>query len=247
MKNKVLLSMMAALMTAAMLTACGGDKEAKAPAASTTEEAAPETEEKTEEADTSAEEETDAAADGDMVSDEVFEILQDNYALLVEAHDAVAEAYNSDEIAANADIEDAMNQAYDIILEMGEVTQENITESDAIELNDAMADILEVLSMVVDGMEVTEGGAEMVSDETFAAVQENYEDLTIVYNIVADAYNNGDVKDADIEDAMNQAREIIEEMGTILQDNLTEEDAENLVDLMVQIVEVLGVVADSVG
>ena len=90
-----------------MLTACGGGSEE-----ASTDTAAEEVAEDTAE---------DSAADG-MCSDETFSALQDNYASMVEAYNAVKDLYESDEIEADASIEDTMNQAADVINEMGEIS-----------------------------------------------------------------------------------------------------------------------------
>jgi len=93
----------------------------------------------------------DSTEDG-VVSDETFAVLQENYAALTEAYNAVAELYNDDSIEANADVENALNQAYDIIEKMGTIEQTSITEADAEALNDAMVVILEVLDAAIDAM-----------------------------------------------------------------------------------------------
>lgn len=90
-----------------MLTACGGGSEE-----TSTDTAAEEVAEDTAE---------DSAADG-MCSDETFSALQDNYASMVEAYNAVKDLYESDEIEADDSIEDVMNQAADVINEMGEIS-----------------------------------------------------------------------------------------------------------------------------
>lgn len=84
-----------------MLTACGGGSEE-----TSTDTAA---EEVVEEEDTAE----DSAAD-EMCSDETFSALQDNYASMVEAYNAVKDLYESDEIEADDSIEDVMNQAADV-------------------------------------------------------------------------------------------------------------------------------------
>ena len=66
--------------------------------------------------------------------------------------DVVYDAYMSDEIEQNDDIEDALNQTADIINEMGEISQDTITEADAEALNDSMLTLLDVLDAVVDAM-----------------------------------------------------------------------------------------------
>lgn len=254
MKKRVLAVMMGAVMTATVLTACGGDKrgEAAEPVIQTTstEEAAPAEEAAPVEEETAAEEteQTEETAT-EMVSDETFAQLQDNFELMSECYDQVLDLYSDDEIKANADIEAAMLLAADVIDQMGEITQESITEEDAETLNDAMVDILEGLSDLVDGMIIENGlDTEVVSDETFAELQENYTAMTEAYNAVAEAYNSDAVAaDADIEAAMNEAAEIIEQMGELEQETLTESDAEDLNEAMLGILEALEIIVNAMG
>ena len=222
-----------------ILYGCGDNKKSNTPQTDANVSAPSETKD--------SEPKADTQTDGETVSDETFETLQNNYAVMVECHDAVAELYNSEEIAANPDIEDAMSQAYEIIEQMGEITQDTLSENDAIELNDAMGKIIEVLSAIVDEMEPAEGADnEMVSDETFALLQENYELLSGLYNTVAEAYNSNEgAADPEIEDTMNQAYDLIEQMGNITNENITEEDAAALAELMAGIAVVLQEVADA--
>ena len=242
MKKKFLAMIMAGVMAAALLTACGGGSEETAAVDTAVEETAEDT----------AEDTADTEDAGDMVSDETFEILQDNYATMVEAYNAVAELYSSDEIAADADIEDTMNKAADVINQMGEITQDSMTEADAEDLNSAMVDILDALSMLVDGMQEADGAADAeaadgaVSDETFAILQDNFKTLSDAYDIVADYYMSDEVEaDADIEDILNQTADVINEMGEISQDTITEEDAVTLNDTMLSLMDSLQTIVDA--
>lgn len=247
MKKKLLSGILATFMAATLLTACGGKEAATAAPAA---EPAPAVETAPEEEETAPEAEEVVADTGDeMVDDELFAALQDSYAATVDYYNAVQELYSMEEIAANADIEDVMNQAADVINQMGEITQDTLTAEDALELNSAMEDIVDALSYLVDGMELTdEAAAEIVSDETFATLQENYNALTEAYNAVVEAYNSDEVAaDADIENALNEAAAIIEEMGTIQQVDITEADAEELNGAMLDILEVLSVVVNAMG
>ena len=131
MKKKILAVVLAGVMAMSMLTACGGSAE-------TTETADVET--------------TEDAASDEACSDETFATLQDNYAVMVDAYNQVKDLYESDEIAGDAEIEDLMNQAADVINEMGEISQDTITELDAETLNDTMLTLLDVLDAVVDAM-----------------------------------------------------------------------------------------------
>ena len=191
----------------------------------------------------------DAASD-EACSDETFATLQDNYAVMVDAYNQVKDLYESDEIAGDAEIEDLMNQAADVINEMGEISQDTITEADAETLNGAMMDILDGLSGIVDAMEVNGDGEstadEACSDETFAALQDNYATLTDVYNTVYDAYMSDEIEQNDeIENALAQTADIINEMGEISQDTITELDAETLNDTMLTLLDVLDAVVDA--
>ena len=71
-------------------------------------------------------------------------------------YDLVAEAYNSDAVAANPAIEDAMNQAYDIIVWMGNITQDMLTEADAEVMDELMNSLVDVFEAVVNEINVDE-------------------------------------------------------------------------------------------
>ena len=169
---------------------------------------------------------------------------------MVDAYNQVKDLYESDEIAGDAEIEDLMNEAADVINEMGEISQDAITEADAETLNGAILDILGGLSGIVDAMEVTADGEstadEACSDETFAALQDNYATLTDVYNTVYDAYMSDEIeKNDEIENALAQTADIMNEMGEISQDMITELDAETLNDTMLTLLDVLDAVVDA--
>ena len=237
MKKKLLAVLLTGAMVMSMLTACGGGSEK-----TSTDTAA---EEVVEEEDTAE----DSAADG-MCSDETFSALQDNYASMVEAYNAVKDLYESDEIEADDSIEDVMNQAADVINEMGEISQDTITEEDAETLNSAMLDILDALSLLVDGMTETDASADAASegcsDESFATLQDNFAALSEAYDAVSDAYMSDEVEqNDDIEAALNETQDIMTQMGEISQDTITEEDAEVLNDSILALLEVLDSVVDA--
>ena len=230
MKKRLLAVLLTGVMAMSMFTACGGSDETTTGAA--TEDVA------------------EASTDGEMCSDETFSALQESYASMTEAYNAVKELYENDAIAADAAIEDVMNEAADVINQMGEISQDSITEEDAATLNSAMLDILDALSSVVDGMTMTEGGEEAASegcsDDTFAILQENYSTLSGVYDTVEAAYLSDEIEQNDeIEEALTQTQDIMAQMGEISQDSITEEDAVVLNDAMLSLLEVLGAVVDA--
>ena len=223
MRKKILTVLLAGMMAMSTLAACGD-----------------------------AEETTDVKTTAESSADETFETLQDNYATMVDCYNEVKDLYESDEIAADEDIENLMNEAADVINEMGEISQDSITEKDAEDLNGAMVDILEGLSAAVDAMDTTadvetaDASGDVCSDDTFATLQDNYATLVNVYNVVYDAYMSDEIEqDDDIESALLQTADVMEEMGDISQDTITEADAESLNDSMLTLLQVLDAVVDA--
>lgn len=238
MRKKILTVLLAGMMAMSTLAACG-DAEETTDVKTTAESSADAT---------SAEEDESS----DMCPDETFETLQDNYATMVDCYNEVKDLYESDEIAADEDIENLMNEAADVINEMGEISQDSITEKDAEDLNGAMVDILEGLSAAVDAMDTTadvetaDASGDVCSDDTFATLQDNYATLVNVYNVVYDAYMSDEIEqDDDIESALLQTADVMEEMGDISQDTITEADAESLNDSMLTLLQVLDAVVDA--
>lgn len=244
MKRKVVAVMLALIMTTSLLTACGGDKEMPAvapasPAETPTEEPEPEAP-----AEDASDTDTDEA-EVEMVSDENFKILQDNYALISNYADEVRELYTSDEIAANPDIEEVILETEDIIAELGELEQADITAEDAEDLNEAMKLIIETYDNLLEGMELVDDDSdEMVSDETFAELSEAYDALTELYNTVAAAYNDSGLDVPEVKTAMDQAYELLEQMGDLSQDSITEADAEALAQAMIEMANGLQMIAE---
>ena len=67
---------------------------------------------------------------------------------MIKVYNAVVKAYGSEEIEANADVENVLNEAVAILEEMGAIEREALTEDDMQELNDAMMVILEALTEI---------------------------------------------------------------------------------------------------
>lgn len=145
MRKNLLAVLLSAVMVAAMLTGCGDATEA--PAETATEATEEVKEEVTEEV---------ATEEAAGCSDEVFAALQEDYAMLVECRDQAAEIYNDEAIAENPDITALFNETDEIVAEMGEITQDQITDEDAIELENAMCDLIDTYATLVDGMEIAE-------------------------------------------------------------------------------------------
>lgn len=241
MKKKFVAIMMSAVMAATLLTACGDTPVENEP-----EVSAPAPAPSSAEVENSEQPVMADPADSNMVSDDTFTIIQQNYAVMLQYHDAIAQAYNSDEIAANPEIESAMNEAADLIVKMGEIQQDALTEEDAIALNDLIIAAVDGLTAIAQAMETTDGAGEAeaaaVSDETFAILQQNWASLTSFYNEAATAYNegvsNGTLeRDESFENLMNQAAEILEQMQTVSQTDITQEQAVELNDTMIAIQE----------
>ena len=219
------------------MTACGGSKETPAAQDDVSVQA---------EADTVEDAEAEETGAKEMCSDETFASLQEVFGLLTDLHNQTVDLYSEDQIAADADLEDALNQSADAINQMGELTQENISEDDALVLLNAMETLADALYAADEAMmgEVTESTP--CSDETFAVLQSNYQLLVEAYNAVSDAYMSDEVEQSDeIEENLNQAKELIESLGEVDQASLAEEDAESTIDAMSAINDYLSAILEA--
>lgn len=217
------------------MTACGGSKETPAAQNDVSVQA---------EADTVEDAEETGAKE--MCSDETFASLQEVFGLLTDLHNQTVDLYSEDQIAADADLEDALNQSADAINQMGELTQENISEDDALVLLNAMETLADALYAADEAMmgEVTESTP--CSDETFAVLQSNYQLLVEAYNAVSDAYMSDEIEQSDeVEANLNQAKELIESLGEVDQASLAEEDAESTIDAMSAINDYLAAILEA--
>lgn len=161
MKKSLLAVLLSAVMVASILTGCGDAKEA--PAKETTEATEEVKEEKEEVKEEAAEDTTEEAATEEEVSeeaaycsDEVFAALQEDYAILIECRDEAAAIYNDESVAEDEEITALFNETDEVVAELGEITQDQITDEDALELEDSINDLIEAYSLLVDGMEAAE-------------------------------------------------------------------------------------------
>lgn len=84
-----------------------------------------------------------------VIDDETFAQLQDIYSNLVELHTTVADAVNDGTIEADAETVDLLNQAADVIKEIGDIEQTDFTDEDeALQLVDSMSKIADGLAAV---------------------------------------------------------------------------------------------------
>lgn len=219
------------------MSACGGSKETPAAQNDVSVQA---------EADTVEDAEAEETGAKEMCSDETFASLQEVFGLLTDLHNQTVDLYSEDQIAADADLEDALNQSADAINQMGELTQENISEDDALVLLNAMETLADALYAADEAMmgEVTESTP--CSDETFAVLQSNYQLLVEAYNAVSDAYMSDEIEQSDeVEANLNQAKELIESLGEVDQASLAEEDAESTIDAMSAINDYLAAILEA--
>ena len=132
MKKKILIMAMIAAMSVTALAGCGSD------------------------ADTSSDTTTsnvtttsDETSSDTVIDDETFAQLQDIYSNLVKLHTTVADAVNDGTIEADAETVDLLNQAADVIKEIGDIEQTDFTDEDeALQLVDSMSKIADGLAAV---------------------------------------------------------------------------------------------------
>lgn len=84
-----------------------------------------------------------------------------------------------------------------------------------------------------------------ISDEAFEELQVNYAATVEAYNAVKELYENDAIKqNDDVEDVINTAASIINEMGEIEQGSLKDEDVDSLNQSMLDIIDSLSVVGN---
>lgn len=223
------------------MTACGGSadetpvsQEASSTASSTAASSS------------AAEASSEAGTASEMCSDETFAALQDVFALLTDLHNQTVDLYTDSQIAADPDLEDALNQSADAINQMGELTQENISNEDALALLDAMETLADALYAADEAMAGEAGATDVCSDETFAILQDNYQLLSESYEAVAAAYLSDEVAQNDeIEAHLAEAQELIESLGEIDQTTLTEADAVSTNDAMIAVNDYLAAILEA--
>ena len=91
----------------------------------------------------------DTTSSDTVIDDETFAQLQDIYSNLVKLHTTVADAVNDGTIEADAETVDLLNQAADVIKEIGDIEQTDFTDEDeALQLVDSMSKIADGLAAV---------------------------------------------------------------------------------------------------
>ena len=134
MKKKILIMAMIAAMSVTALAGCGSDADTSSD--TTTSNV------------TTTSNDTTSSSDT-VIDDETFAQLQDIYSNLVELHTTVADAVNDGTIEADAETVDLLNQAADVIEEMGDIEQADFTDEDeAIQLVDSMSKMADGLAAV---------------------------------------------------------------------------------------------------
>lgn len=153
MKKKLVAVILSVVMITSLLTGCGGEKETPAAAPAPVAEAPVEdTETNASEEDTTDTDTTDTdEAEVEMVSDETFADLSEAYDALTELYNAVATVYNDSDYDV-PEVKEAMDEAYDLLEQMGEITQDTITEADAEALAQAMVEVAEGLQTLADAL-----------------------------------------------------------------------------------------------
>jgi len=230
MKKRVLAVLICAIFSMNLLIGCGSEEE-----------------EVVEEVQEVVEEQVEAASD--MCSDADFAALQEAYAALAEEYNAVVDFYqNTDEIAQDDEVESLLAQAKEYMDMVGEIQQNELSPADAETLADSMVQVADGLAQVAEGLGVMAENGAACSDESFAALQEAYGYLTEEYNTIVDEYQNNDsiAQNSELEDYLAQAKSVIEEIGAVEQDTISEADAASIAESMTTLADSLAEVANAV-
>lgn len=88
-------------------------------------------------------------------------------------------------------------------------------------------------------------GEAVVSDETFAGLQESYNGMVEVYNAVLELYSSDEIAaNPDIEAVLGEVKGIMDEMGEITQETITEEDAVVLLESIITLLDSMELLVD---
>lgn len=155
MKKKLLAVLLCGVMAMSVLAGCGSSNASSSSAsASASEASVSASAEASAEASTAATDTQATDADANAAcSDESFAAIQDAYASLVQAKDAVTEYYvNNDAVAQDDNVETVLNKAQEYIDYVGEIEQTSLTENDALELVNSMLEVAQALSTTAEAI-----------------------------------------------------------------------------------------------
>lgn len=169
MKKKLAAIVMAGVLSASMLCACGSEAQPEKEAetvetvAETTEEATAETEETGKKVEFEAlEKETPEAADDEevdkamMVDDETFEGLQESYEIVVDLYNGVVDMYNMDIVAADPYVEKSLYNIKKTITAIGNKRQDSMSMQEALKIIETLDKTIDELDKLVDRIQVAE-------------------------------------------------------------------------------------------
>lgn len=169
MKKKLAAIVMAGVLSASLLCACGSEAQPEKAAetaetvAETTEEATAETEETGTKVEFEAlEKETPEAADGEevdkamMVDDETFADLQESYEIVLDMYNEVVDLYNKDEVAADPYVEKSLTNIKKTLTTIGDKSQGSMSMQDALKLMETLDKNMGELDKLVDRMKLAE-------------------------------------------------------------------------------------------
>lgn len=167
MKKKLAAIVMAGVLSASMLCACGSEAQTEKAAAETVETVAETTEEAVAETGTKVEfealeKETPEAADDEevdkamMVDDETFAGLQESYEIVVDLYNGVVDMYNMDVVAADPYVEKSLNNIKKTITAIGNKRQDSMSMQEALKIIETLDKTIDELDKLVDRIQVAE-------------------------------------------------------------------------------------------
>lgn len=223
--KKIAVMILTCVLTASVLCACGSE----------TQETGAVTLEKTK-----PNEDAGDAAEADRVDDESFETLQNAYEEVLNLYNTVVDFYDQDYVEADESVEDTLNGIKKTLDSIGERDQDSMTMEEALKLMNILDGHVATLDKCIDKLQSVDAGDAQVDDETFAILQDNYDELLELHNTIIDAYNSGQLKQsADVSKTLDDIADLINMIGEVERDGLTMNDVLDYQDYMLQAVETL--------
>ena len=223
--KKIAVMILTCVLTASVLCACGSE----------TQETGAVTLEKTE-----PKEDGGDVAEADRVDDENFEKLQNAYEEVLNLYNTVVDFYNQDYVEADESVEDTLNGIEKTLNSIGERDRGSMTMEEALKLMNILDGHVDTLDKCIDKLQSVDAGDAQVDDETFAILQDNYNELLDLHNMIIDAYNSGQLKQSeDVSKTLDDIADLINMIGEVERDGLTMNDVLDYQDYMLQAAETL--------
>ncbi|MBQ9604490.1 MAG: hypothetical protein IJR45_03655 [Firmicutes bacterium] len=169
-----------------------------------------------------------------------FSELDGNYLILKDSYETVKNAYESSSVQADAEIENSISQAADVLNNIGELKKEDYASQGMME--SANRDILNAQSALDSAAEKMQTSTASVS---FEQIKENYDKMVAAYNTVSNIA--AEKQSGETKAVLEEAKALISQIGEISPEKFkTQDEMINFNMIVCQVLAKLDAAAESV-